>query len=109
MPPLVNSPGTKISQTYLNVVLRVSGFRVCVFYTLNIISIVEMLWYGCFKGFTSYLRHSQENPYSSSSFPFLNLLPCIGIANYTTSRGNQIIYVLNHQASYRNKVETKGI
>ncbi len=46
MPPLVNSPGTEISQTYLTVVLRVRGYRACVFYTLNIISIVEMLGYG---------------------------------------------------------------
>lgn len=49
MPPLVSSPGTKISQTYLNVVLRLRGYRACVFYTLNIISIVEMLGYGCWK------------------------------------------------------------
>lgn len=68
-----------------------------------------MLGYVLFEGFTSHLKHSQENPYSSSSFPFLNLLPCIGIANYTTSRENQIIYVLNHQASYKNQVESKRI
>jgi len=46
MPPLVNSPGTKISQTHLNVVLRARGYRVCVFHTVKIISIVEMLVYG---------------------------------------------------------------
>lgn len=65
-----------------------------------------MVWW--FKGFTLLLNHSQENPYSGSSFPFLNLLPSIGIANYTTSTRNQIIFVLNHQASLKNKVETES-
>lgn len=37
---------TKTSHTYFNVALRVSEYRACVLYTLNIISIVEMLWYG---------------------------------------------------------------
>lgn len=49
MPPLVNLPRTKISQTYLNVVLRVRGYRMCVFYTRTTISIVEMLGYGCLR------------------------------------------------------------
>lgn len=49
MPPLVNSPGTGISPTDLNVVLRVRGYRARVFYALNIISIVEMLGHGCWR------------------------------------------------------------
>lgn len=81
----------------------------CVFHTLIIISIVEMLRHGCFRGFTSYLNHSRENPYFSWSFPLLNPPPCFGIANHSARQGNQIIYVLNRQASYKNKVETRGI
>lgn len=30
-------------------VLRVRGYRACVFHTVNIISIVEMLGYGCLR------------------------------------------------------------
>lgn len=59
-----------------------------------------------FEGFTPLLERSQENPYSGSSF-LLFKSPTHVSALQTTmaSGGNQIIYVLNHQASHKNKVK----
>lgn len=70
MPPLVNSPGTKISQTYLNAVLRVRGYRACVFHTVNIISIVEMLGFGCLRDLLHTWGVHRKIPILAYLFPF---------------------------------------
>lgn len=70
MPPLVNSPGTRISPPYLNVVLRVRGYRACVFYALNIISIVEMLGHGCWRDLLLSWSIHRKIPILAHLFPF---------------------------------------
>lgn len=79
--------------------------RVCVFVSVfhpfNMISIAEILAVWLFERFTSYSEQSQENPLFwlifSSSFKSLTMHWHCKL--HRRNRGNQIIYVLNHQAS----------
>lgn len=72
---------------------------VCVFYIVKIISIEEVLWCDCLKDSLHTWSVHRNNPYSGSSFPCLNFLPCTGIENDVPSWGSPNVYVVNQQAS----------
>lgn len=65
------------------------------------ISIVEILGVWLFERFASYLEQSQENPLFLLIFTPLFKSPTMHwyCKLRRIDRGNQIIYILNHQAS----------